>query len=91
MLRTLPFTQCTDHHVYVWHHSRETPVVILKGHSRPVSCVHWNTVHPTMLATASDDGTVRIWGTEEQMKAESKYRKEREHLQEQLQQVCGHH
>ena len=78
-----------DHHVYVWHRSRETPVVILKGHSRPVNCVHWNTVHHTMLASGSDDGTVRIWGTEEQMKAEVQYQKEREHLKEQLQQVRG--
>lgn len=77
----------SDNHVYVWHHSRETPVVILKGHSRPVNCVHWNAVNPSMLASGSDDGTVRIWGTEEQMKAELQYQKEREHLREQLLQV----
>jgi hypothetical protein len=40
-----------------------------------------------MLASGSDDGTVRIWGTEEQMKAELQYQKEREHLREQLLQV----
>lgn len=76
-----------DHHVYVWHHLRETPVVILKGHSRLVNCVAWNTVDPTMLASASDDGTVRVWGTEEQMKAELRYQKERDSIRQQLQQV----
>ena len=42
-----------------------------------------------MLASGSDDGTVRIWGTEEQMKVELLYKKEREHLREKLQQVIG--
>lgn len=30
-----------------------------------------------MLASASDDGTVRIWGTEEQMKAQLQYQQEK--------------
>ena len=66
-----------DHHIYVWHHRRETPIIVLKGHSRPVSCVSWNPVHHDMLASASDDGTVRVWGTEEQMKAQLQYQQER--------------
>ena len=44
-------------------------MVVLKGHSRAVNCVSWNPTRYDVLASASDDGTVRIWGTEEQVKA----------------------
>eukprot|EP00111_Clytia_hemisphaerica_P018391 TCONS_00054380-protein len=50
-----------DNQVYIWHHSRETPITTLNGHSQTVNCVHWNPTDPSMLASASDDGTVRIW------------------------------
>ena len=35
-----------------------------------------------MLASASDDGTVRVWGTEEQMKARLEMEREREKVSE---------
>ncbi|XP_052269442.1 WD repeat-containing protein 26-like [Dreissena polymorpha] len=51
-----------DNKVYIWHLRREMPIAVLEGHSRTVNCVHWNPTVPGMLASASDDGTVRIWG-----------------------------
>ena len=55
-----------DNHVYIWHQMIEgRPIATLKGHSRTVNCVHWNPKIPSMLASASDDGTVRIWGPKE--------------------------
>lgn len=48
--------------VYIWHIRREEPLAKLVGHTRTVNCVSWNPVFTSMLASASDDGTVRIWG-----------------------------
>lgn len=57
-----------DNHVYVWHCRREMPVVVLQGHTRPVNCVAWNPVTQDIIASASDDGSIRLWGTEEELK-----------------------
>jgi WD40 repeat protein len=51
-----------DNKVYVWHINNEKPLAVLDGHSRTVNCVHWNPKLPDMIASASDDTTVRIWG-----------------------------
>ncbi|KAL8576196.1 hypothetical protein ACOMHN_027851 [Nucella lapillus] len=51
-----------DPTVYIFHVRSSHAVIELKGHSRSVSCVDWNPRLPNMLASASDDGTVRIWG-----------------------------
>lgn len=51
-----------DNKLYIWHSKREKPVAVLSGHTRTVNCVSWNPKDPTMIASSSDDGTVRIWG-----------------------------
>jgi len=51
-----------DNKVYVWHMKHEQPLVTLDGHTRTVNCVHWNPRLPDMIASASDDTTVRVWG-----------------------------
>uniref|UniRef100_UPI00358EE308 WD repeat-containing protein 26-like n=1 Tax=Myxine glutinosa TaxID=7769 RepID=UPI00358EE308 len=51
-----------DSKVYVWHRKNEKPIAVLSGHARTVNCVSWNPAVPSMLASASDDGTVRLWG-----------------------------
>eukprot|EP00795_Rhopilema_esculentum_P002550 gene2550-746_t len=57
-----------DNDVYIWHQRLEgRPIATLKGHSRTVNCVHWNPKIPSMLASASDDGTIRIWGPSQRL------------------------
>ncbi len=51
-----------DARVFIWNKKSEHAICILEGHTRPVTSVAWNPTHLGMLASASDDGTVRIWG-----------------------------
>ncbi|XP_054154010.1 WD repeat-containing protein 26-like [Oppia nitens] len=51
-----------DNKIYIWHLKREKPVNVLTGHSRTVNCVSWNPRYPQLIASASDDATVRLWG-----------------------------
>lgn len=51
-----------DNKVYIWHVKRELPIATLTGHTRTVNCVAWNPVYHSMLASVSDDSSVRIWG-----------------------------
>lgn len=60
-----------DNKVYLWHIKHELPIATLTGHTRAVTCVSWNPVYHQMLASVSDDCTVRIWGPA------AKYRKQK--------------
>lgn len=51
-----------DNKVYIYHVRRDDPIAVLTGHSRTVNCVAWNPVYHQVLASASDDNTVRLWG-----------------------------
>ena len=62
-----------DHKVFIWHKRRESPVAVLEGHRLTVNCVHWNPMEPSMLASASDDGTVRIWGPKDKKRRKGEH------------------
>ncbi|OMO90532.1 hypothetical protein CCACVL1_07348 [Corchorus capsularis] len=48
--------------VYIWNRRSSKPIEVLSGHSMTVNSVSWNPKRPQMLASASDDHIIRIWG-----------------------------
>ncbi|XP_047337162.1 WD repeat-containing protein WDS homolog [Impatiens glandulifera] len=51
-----------DSQVYIWNCKFPEPIEILSGHLATVNSVSWNPKRPRMLASGSDDQTIRIWG-----------------------------
>jgi len=78
LLIKFPSSSSLDNNVYVWHKKREYPIAILDGHTRTVNCVSWNPVKHNMIASASDDTTIKIWGTKLEAEQQQKYLEEKE-------------
>lgn len=50
-----------DSHIYIWNRDTCDLIKTLPGHKGTVNCVKWAPGQVSMFASASDDGTIRIW------------------------------
>ena len=50
-----------DSQIYIWYRRTGELLRVLGGHSASVSSIAWSPKHPCLLASASDDHTVRLW------------------------------
>ncbi|KAF9932513.1 hypothetical protein BGZ67_004708 [Mortierella alpina] len=54
-----------DSRIHIWHRENGNLIQTLEGHQKGVNMVAWNPTNPSMFASSSDDNTIRIWGTPE--------------------------
>lgn len=50
-----------DGNIYLWNRETTNLIDVIRGHTHSVNCVRFNPKVPDMLASSSDDCTVRIW------------------------------
>jgi WD40 repeat protein len=52
-----------DAYIYIWKRRTGQLFARLSGHTGTVNAVSWSPTEPALFASASDDGTVRLWST----------------------------